>query len=240
MSCLLNRDRIIRQTYRGLAESKYSLFPAANKYYNPDIILQYRFSHEQARRLLEKSGFTKRSDGFLYDKEGIKVEFDISIPSGYSAYNDMAQILMDDLAAEGITLNVRQTDFQKLVEQATTTYDWQSLIIVLGGGQIWAAQGSNTWPSNGNMHIWNPLQKTPATEWEARIDDLYHAGCTTVDETAGKKIWDEFQSIILEECPFVFLVSTRSFVALRNVWDQTNYYYDNMNGSKTDYIYAAQ
>ncbi|MBQ0050947.1 MAG: ABC transporter substrate-binding protein, partial [Treponema sp.] len=42
MSCLLNRERIISQTYRGLAEPKYGFFPEANAFYDENIILQYR------------------------------------------------------------------------------------------------------------------------------------------------------------------------------------------------------
>ena len=49
MSCLLNRERIIQQTYRGLGEPKYYFFAKANKFYNEDIILQYRYSHALAQ-----------------------------------------------------------------------------------------------------------------------------------------------------------------------------------------------
>ncbi len=240
MSCLLNRERIISQTYRGLAEPKYTFFPSANKYYNEEIILQYRFSHSHAQKLLKAAGFVKKTDGFLYDEDNEKVEFDLTITSSNNIYSDIAQIIVDECKKQGITVNVRQTDFQRLVEQLTTTYDWQTLMIGLSGGSIFPTQGSNVWVSSGNLHMWYPLQKTPATEWEKRVDYLYNEASCIVDYEKAKPYWDEYQQIILEQCPVIYLIRGRSFYAINNRWDLSNVYYDNVSGAETSHVYLKQ
>lgn len=240
MSCLLNRERIIKQTYRGLGEPKYSFFNSANRFYNEDIILQYRFSHAHAQKLLASAGFVKKSDGFLYDKDGIKVEFDLTVASSNNIYSDIAQIISDECKKEGITINVRQTDFQRLVEQLMSSYDWQSLMIGLSGGSLFPTQGSNVWLSGGNLHMWNPLQETPATDWEARVDWLYNEASCIVDWQKAKPYWDEYQEIILEQCPVIYLVRGRSFYALNNRWDFSNFYFDNMNGAMTTHLWLKE
>uniref|UniRef100_UPI00388FBE32 ABC transporter substrate-binding protein n=1 Tax=Treponema sp. TaxID=166 RepID=UPI00388FBE32 len=237
MSCLLNRERIITQTYRGLGEPKYSFFPEVNKYYDENIILQYRFSHAHAKKLLESAGFTKREDGLLYDEKGRKVEFDISFNGSAAIMSDIAQIITDECKKEGITVVSRPTDFQKLVEQLMSSYDWQTILIGFGGGSLFPTQGSNVWVSDGNLHLWNPLQKTPATDWEARVDELYHTAKCISDYEKAKPYWDEYQKIFLEECPIVYLIRSRSFFGLQNRWDMTNVYYDNLNGAETSYLY---
>ena len=233
MSCLLNRERIISQAYRGLAEPKYSFFPEANAFHNESIALKYRYSPAHARRLLEAAGFSLGGDGALRDERGVKVEFDLTVVSSNTVYNDIAQIIADECKRAGITVNVRQTDFQKLVEQLTATYDWQTLMIALSGGSIFPTQGSNVWVSSGNLHMWNPLQETPATDWEARVDHLYNEASCTVDAEKARPLWDEYQEIILEQCPVVYLVRSRSFFALQNRWDFSNVYFDNVNGAET-------
>ena len=237
MSCLLNRERIITQTYRGLGEPKYTFFNSANRFYNEEIILQYRFSHTHAQKLLAGAGFSKRADGFLYDEDGTKVEFDLTVVSSSNVYSDIAQIIADECKKEGITVNVRQTDFQKLVEQLTSSYDWQSLMIGLSGGSMFPTQGSNVWLSGGNLHMWNPLQETPATDWEARVDWLYNEASCIADVQKAKPYWDEYQQIILEQCPVIYLVRGRSFYALNNRWDMSNVYFDNINGAETTHVY---
>lgn len=237
MSCLLNRERIISQTYRGLAEPTYSFFPEVNRYYNEDIILQYRYSHAHAKKLLEAAGFSKKDDGFLYDSDGNKVEFDLTINGSDTISSDIAQIIVDECKKEGITVTPRATDFQKLVDQLMTSYDWQSIIIGFGGGSLFPTQGSNVWVSDGNLHLWYPLQKSPATDWEARVDELYHKAKCIVDYEEAKPLWDEYQSIFLEQCPIIYLLRRRSFYGLQNRWDMTNVYYDNLNGAETNYLY---
>ena len=230
MSCLLNRERIISQTYRGLAEPKYSFFAESNPFYDSDITLQYRYDVDRARKLLESIGFKQNTDGVMCDAVGNKVEFDLTIPSSNTVLNDIAQIISDECSKVGIKVNIRQLDFQKIIEMLTATYDWQSVIIGLGSN-MFPSQGSNVWPSNGNLHLWHPLQESPATEWEARIDYLYNEGSYTNDYKKAKEIWDEYQRLILDECPIIYLVRNRSFFAIRNKWDFSNVYFDSKNGA---------
>ncbi|MBQ5998137.1 MAG: ABC transporter substrate-binding protein [Treponema sp.] len=238
MSCLLNRDRIISQTYRGLASAKYDFFPDANPMYDPDIMLRYRYDTEMALSLLESAGFSRDKDGIMRDSSGTVVEFDLSIASSSSVTNDIALIISDECSKVGIKVNIRQIDFQKLIEMLSASYDWQSIIIGLGSN-MFPSQGSNVWPSSGNLHLWYPLQKQPATDWEARLDYLYNEGCYTNNHAEAKVFWDEFQRIILEQCPVIYLVRSRSFVAVRNKWDLSNVFYDNKNGFMTDHIFLC-
>ena len=239
MSCILNRQRIINQTYRGLAEPHYFFFPPINPFYNENIQLEYRYNLQRAKKILSSAGFNWNENDILIDEKGNAVEFDLAISSGVTVTNDIAQIISDEASKIGIKINVRQTDFQKLIESLTVTFDWQSVIIGLGI-IAFPTQGSNVWPSNGNMHLWYPLQKTPVTEWEARVDYLYKEGGCTLDSIAAKKIWDEYQSIFLEECPLIYLVRPRSFFAIRNKWNLDNVYYDNLNGIMGDWVYLAE
>jgi peptide/nickel transport system substrate-binding protein len=236
MSCILNRDRIIAQVYGGLAEPKLNFFPEPNPFYNKDIVLPYTYNPEKALRLLESIGIKRDAKGIMRDSEGRSVEFDLSIPEGVSVYVDIAFIIADEAEKIGIKINIRALDFQKIVEQLTRSYDWSSVFLAFGA-PLWPTQGSNVWPSTGNLHLWHPLQKTPATEWEARIDWLYNEGSYTIDKDNARAYWDEYQRILLEQCPIIYLVRPRSFYALHNRWDAANFYYDNMRGADVDRVF---
>jgi peptide/nickel transport system substrate-binding protein len=240
MSCLLNRDRIIAQVYRGLAEPKLYFFPEPNPYYNPAISLQYLYSPERAGQLLSAVGIKRDREGVMRDAQNRAIEFDLAIRSESTIYNDIASIIRDELAKMGIKVNIRVLDFQKQVELLFNTFEWDSTLMALSGANIFPSQGSNVWPSSGNLHMWYPSQKEPATGWEKRIDYLYNEGCYTIDREKAQAIWDEFQRIMLEECPIISLLRSRSFFALRNRWDFANVYYDNLNGAEITHIFLKQ
>ena len=240
MSCLLNRDRFAAQVYRGLAEPKYNIFPEPNPFYNENISLSYRYDPKRALALLESIGMKQDPDGVMRDSKGRAVEFDLAIQTDTTVYTDMASILMDELSKAGIKLNIRVLEFQKMVEMLTRTYEWSSIFMALSGSQIFPSQGSNVWRSTSNLHFWYPLQSSPATDWESRVDYLYNEGSYTIDPVRAKAYWDEFQSILLEQCPLLYLMRRRSFFALNNRWDLSNVYYDNRNGLEVSHIFLAQ
>jgi len=237
MSCLLNRDRINAQVYRGLAQPKVNIFPETNPYYNPDITLQYLFDAERAIELLSSIGIKQDKRGVMRDWKNRKLEFDLSIRSESSVNQDIASIIRDELSKVGIKVNIRVLDFQKLVQLMQKTFEWDSMLIGFSGSNTFPSQGSNVWPSSSNLHMWYPNQKTPATEWEARIDYLYNEGKFTIDTKKAQAIWDEFQSILLEQCPMIYLMRSRGFWAINNRWDLSNVYFDNFNGAETTYTF---
>ena len=237
MSCLLNRARINTQAHRGLAEPKLSIFPDANPFYNPKITLRYLYDTERAISLLSSIGIRRDVRGTMRDSKNRPIEFDLTIRSDSTVNQDIANIIMQELSNVGIKVNIRVLEFQKMVQMLFETYEWESMLMGLSGSGIFPSQGSNVWPSSANLHLWYPEQETPATDWEARIDYLYNEGKFTIDPVKAQVIWDEFQSILLEQCPLIYLMRPRGFWALNNRWDFTNVYFDNMNGGETRYIY---
>ena len=240
MSCLLNRDRINAQVYRGLAEPKLNIFPEPNPYYNPDIALQYLFDTERALELLHSIGFKRDFFGIMRDSKNRRVQFNLTIRSESTVNQDIASIIRDELSKIGIKLNIRVIDFQKMVEQLFTSFEWDSMLMGLSGSNIFPSQGSNVWPSSANLHLWYPNQEKPATEWEKRVDYLYNEGRFTIDKEKAQEIWDEFQLIILEQCPMIHLMRSRGFFAINNRWDFTNVYFDNINSAETSFIYLKE
>ena len=92
------------------------------------------------------------------------------------------------------------------------------------GANVFPSSGSNVWQSSGNFHLWHPLQESPATEWEARIDYLYNEGRFTLDEQERRAIYEEYERILLTELPLFYLVHPLAFLAVRDRW--SNVYYD--------------
>jgi peptide/nickel transport system substrate-binding protein len=69
------------------------------------------------------------------------------------------------------------------------------------------------------------------------VDRLYNEGAHTIDRARAGPIWDEYQRILLEQCPVIYLVRGRSFVGVQNRWDVANLYFDNVGGLQTERLW---
>ena len=72
------------------------------------------------------------------------------------------------------------------------------------------------WFSSGSFHPWNPGQKSPATEWETRIDDLMHKVATAPTLSERQQLYAQVQKIFGEEQPAIYLVAPRVTLAVSN------------------------
>jgi len=95
------------------------------------------------------------------------------------------------------------------------TFDYEAALMGLGGGGGDPASQINVLRSSEELHQWFPFQKTPATEWEARIDALMDAQMRTLDFAQRKKDFDEVQVILAEQLPMIYTISPLAHSAIR-------------------------
>lgn len=210
----VDKASIIRSVYAGRAVPQWSPVSEPNKAFLNTNVRQYPYDLGRSATYLEASGFKKGADGWLRDKNGNLVEFNLSTNSGSREREAISQFLVEDLKKLGIKVNYQPLDFNLLVNQLNSGEGWQAIVIGLTGG-VEPASGNNVWLSSGNLHMWNPMQEKPGTPWEARIDELFNLGATTVDPVKRKALYDEWQMIVSEQLPVIYTVAPLAFYAVR-------------------------
>ncbi|MBF0483624.1 MAG: ABC transporter substrate-binding protein [Candidatus Omnitrophica bacterium] len=213
----VDKKRILEIVLNGLGYEQYSAISQTRKdFYNPNVT-KYEYDLDKAREFLHKAGFVdKDSDGVLKDTEGNKLEFTLLTNAGATERIQMAGIIRRDLENLGMKVNFQLVEFNTLVSKLTGTYDWDAIILGLTGGGSDPHFGNNVWMSSGQLHMWYPAQKTPATEWEKRIDEIFIAGVQELDEKKRKVLYDEYQQIVSDQVPLIYTVLNSKLVAVRN------------------------
>ena len=69
------------------------------------------------------------------------------------------------------------------------------------------------WLSSGSAHVWNREQKTPATPWEAQIDELMTAQASTMDQDARRSLFNNVQLVMAENLPMLTFAAPRMYAA---------------------------
>ena len=126
----------------------------------------------------------------------------------------MASLVADDLKALGIKVNVVTLDFGSLLDRISKSLDYEAALLGFENVDADPSEEMNVWLSSGAQHAWWPAQKTPATAWEARIDKLELAQAAEGIRANRKKLMDEFQKIVRDEEPIIYLLNPDYLVAL--------------------------
>ena len=215
VSYAVDRQAIIRSSLAGYGEPNYNYASPAPQWLNTNIHT-YAYNPEKARALLAEIGMTDRNgDGIVEDTEGHPVEFVLISNTGNTRREKASVLIQQDLKKVGMKVSWRPLDFNALIDKLDSSFDWECYFLGWGGGPPDPAFGLNVLKSDGFSHQWFPRQKTPSTEWEARIDQLCAAQLRTLDFSERKKYYDEIQMILSEQQPMIFLTSMHAFSGVR-------------------------
>lgn len=222
----VDKQSIVLNCLSGYGEPAVAKITPADKVFHHPGLKDYPYDLAAARALLTEAGFQWR-DGLLHDAEGNRVEFSLTTNAGNQVREKMCSILKQDWTALGIQVNFRPLDFTTLVEKLDQTFDWD--VMIMGFTATTEPHlSANLLRSNGNLHLWHPNQKQPATAWEAEIDKLVESGAHALDVAERQRIYRRIQEILHEELPMIELVHSTRFVAYdrrlqpfeRTVWGQ--------------------
>ena len=119
----------------------------------------------------------------------------------------MAAVIQEDLAKLGIAMQVAPVEFKNLTERWSASFDYDA---ILSGLSLTATDPSSyggMLQSSAGLHQWRPKQAKPATDWEARIDQLYAEQSKERDPNVRRQKFNEIQAIMADEMPIVPIVS---------------------------------
>ena len=205
ISLAINRDDLVRVVYRGHAQPAVGPISPANRFWFNKDLAAAKQDLAAAEALLTKASFRKVGDKLL-DSSGQPVEFSLITNAGNQARERMAAMLQYDLKKLGIQLNIVTLDFQSLIERITETFDYELCMLGFVNVDLDPNAQMNVWMSSARNHAWNPAQESPATPWEARIDELVLLQAESTDSAVRRKAFNEVQQIVQQQAPIVYLV----------------------------------
>jgi peptide/nickel transport system substrate-binding protein len=211
VSLAIDREAIVRLVYQGRGAPLWGpVTPGNARWVNSGIAHSAR-SLDKSRQLLGDAGFRwvsgENGDSRLVDPEGKPVEFSIITSASNADRAKMAAVIQDDLKQLGMRVQVVPLELRSLIDRVTQTKEYDACVLGIASFDADPNSDLNVWLSSGGMHLWNPSQKRPATNWEAEIDRLMQQQLTATNSAQRKKLYDRVQEILVEHQPMIFLAS---------------------------------
>ena len=214
ISYAVDRQAIADTVYLGAAVPIHGPVSPGNRTWFSDDAPKYPHDPARARDLLAAAGFSDTNgDGTLDDGRGVPARFSILTQEGHTLRERTATMIQEQLRKVGIAVDIATTDV-KSIPQRWAAGDYDAIYFGVSASSTDPALNQQLWLSSGPFHFWNPGQATPATEWEARIDDLVRRQAASSSTEERQRLFAEVQRIMGEEVPSIYFVAPRITVAI--------------------------
>lgn len=217
----IDKQAMINLCFRGMARPAVSDVSPANKIFHDPNLKDYSYDLNLAAQELEAGGYRMAGSGKRVDADGHPLEFNLMSATASPSLACMASIFKQDLGTLGIQVNYHPLEFTTVVEKLDSTFDWDCVLIGFTG-TIDPNDGANFYRSSGNLHLWDPSQKTPATPWEAQIDKLLDEGASvSMDPKVRAPYYWQVQKILHDQLAIIMTVRPVGYQAWKQ--DLENY-----------------
>lgn len=171
--------------------------PAAPRQWERNAELEpWPYDPTEARRLLAEAGWRDTDGDGTLDRDGRPFHFEIITNADNVVRKDILVALQSQLRQVGVDARARAVEFNTMVDKwmsgdfQTVVAGWD-LYLRFDPSQLFETGGAY----NGGGYS-NP-----------RVDELLRRAGTTLDREEAKPMWDEFQRILHEDQPYIFLFS---------------------------------
>ena len=214
VSHAVDRQGMVDTVYLGAAEPIFGpVTPGHGSWYLPDLP-RTAFDQDQARRLLASVGLTDRDgDGMLDDGQGRPARFTILTGRGNAMRDRSVAFIQEHLRRVGLAVDIAALEVGAMVERWMAR-DYDAMYFYFVFDSFDPARSLEFWTSAGSLHLWNPGQAAPATEWESRIDELMRAQSTAFDEVERRRLFGDAQRTLAEHLPILYFVAPRMTFAM--------------------------
>lgn len=210
----IDRNAMVSNVLYGVGAPLFTAESLSSLYLNKDLAKGHQKNAQKAKELLKKSGFFYKNNQ-LYDKYGNKVEFELLTNAGNTERESVGVIIKQDLEEIGIKVNFKPIEFNSLVGKLLNSYDWDMAIIGLTGSPLDPHSGKTVWEPVGTMHFFNMKDPTPST-WEKSLATIFDNAAKVLDIEKRKKYYNEYQQIVYDQKPMLYLYSPVTIVAIRD------------------------
>ena len=216
----LDRENLVLNVLSGVGEPLYTAEGISSIFLNTEIAKGHAQDLNYAKGLLKKSGF-KLVDNKLYDKDNNRVEFELLTNAGNTQREATGVSIKEDLAQLGIKVNFKPIEFNSLVSKLSNSFDWDAIVIALTGNPLEAHSGHNVWTTYGALHLFNQRsdEDMPSSDtvlpFETQLDKIFNEAALELDFEKRKKMYQQYQQIVAQYNPVIYLYSPNNIVAVR-------------------------
>jgi peptide/nickel transport system substrate-binding protein len=210
----VDRQAFVNTVYLGAGVPLYGPVSPGNATWYSASAPTYPYDPARARQLFAAVGLTDTDgDGVLEDANRNPAQFSVLLQAGHTTRERSVAVLQEQLRRLGMRLDVVGLDTGAIIARWQAG-DYDSIYHGFQASATDPAMTLDFWLSSGSSHFWNPNQPKPATEWEARLDDLMRRQIAAPDLAERQRLFAEVQNVFGENVPAIYFAAQRMIAAV--------------------------
>ncbi|MBR2871901.1 MAG: peptide-binding protein [Lentisphaeria bacterium] len=206
LTLLVDRERIKKEIYHGLAETAVTPFMPGSAF-QPSDLQPWPYSPERAKKLLAEAGWRDTDGDGILDREGKKFTFTMMQISGSAIQQRLMPMLKESFAQAGIDMKIRNVEWSVYIQNLNSrSYD----VCCLGWSSSFDPDLYQVWHSSqiageGSNHI---------SYSNGELDKLLEEMQTCFDMSKRIALGHRIARLLHDEQPYTFLFFPNSLTAL--------------------------
>ena len=180
-----------------------SMFPAFGKYYDDTLKDVYATDTDRAKELLQEAGY---ADGFT---------FTVRVPSNYQQYVDMSEILREQFARIGVTMEIQLIEWSSWLEDVYGGRNYEATIVGVDASTLAASALLSRFRSDASNNFVNFSSEA--------YDERFAAAKDALEDDEKTQGYIDCTHILTDEAASVYIMDMPSYTALNK--DFTGYVY---------------
>ena len=169
-----------------------------------DKLNKYEFNTNKAKELLDEAGWKMNESTGIREKDGVPMEIRWMTTADSKYVDSLIPIVKENWGALGIKVVPELMEFSTLTDKVTNKRDfdiydmaWTSSI---DPDPSWVFSKTQDVPGGFNSVGWHP----------DKSEELIQKGLATTNQEERKKIYQEWNLLVNEELPYIFLGANKS------------------------------
>lgn len=210
---LIDLDNINETVFYGLANRLVGPFLPSTNYYH-DGLQPISYQVEKARTLLNEAGWKDTNGNGIVDKmingELVELQLSIKLGNGTKEGKAMAELFKNTARKGGVDIVPTVIEFNKL-GQDYRAKNFELVLIATTGYPV-LDDPNRSWHTKFDT----PKGSNRTGFGNAKSDAILEKIIVTLDETERNKLYRDFQEIIYEEQPCIFIFTMKERIAVNN------------------------
>ncbi len=181
-----------------------SIYPAFGKYFDESLVDYYEYDVEKAKALLAEAGYP---EGF---------SMTMTVPSNYKPHVDTAEVLVQQLAAVGVTAEIQLVEWETWVSDIYAGRNFQTTVVGFDASAMTARALLERWTSTHGKNMINYNS--------AEYDALFAQAIAAYDDAEQTELYRAMAADLTEKAANVYIQDLADLVAVRKGVEGVTFY----------------